>query len=95
MLELTDHAFGMPVVGRCSGPAHAGQEIVPDKFVNGGITAVLTALVGMPDDVFEVAHHLFRDAAQDGGWTQYCPQPRDSICLYLRCSVRMYVLLTL
>src|SRR6266496_2949806 len=50
MLELTDQPFGPAVVRWCSGPAHAGDEIPSNEFVDHRIAAVLATLVGMPDN---------------------------------------------
>ncbi|SRR6266480_3694878 len=69
MLELTDQPFGPAVVRWCSGPAHAGDEIPSNEFVDHRIAAVLATLVGMPDNgtaqrIPDVADTVFRYTLQ-------------------------------
>ena len=86
MLKLTNHPFGMSVVGGRSSPAHAGQEVMFDEFIDDHVTAVLTALVGMPDNAFEIVAHLFRNTAQGCDNEISFHPPIDHQTQYLGCG---------
>lgn len=86
MFKFADHPFSVSVVGWRAGPAHAGQEVMPDKFIDDRITAVLTALVGVPDNAFEERCHLFWNTAQRCYDEIRFHPPIDDQTQYLSCG---------
>jgi hypothetical protein len=59
VLDFSNHPFGRPIVSGGASPTHTGNEVLADERIYYSVTAVLAALVGMPDHMLQVGPHLF------------------------------------